>query len=184
MATLTIDVTTWDSIKRVQPGDRITHIDGRPLPKPPVAAAAPSLVHQGGPWQIRLEHDSPAGVERYFYPDTQAVENITVERPEPEPVPAPAPPLLFLHERERKTLRRNRHYEDTLRLLDDGKGGAVDLRTRVEIVNRYNTPRSHSHTAGTLAAFYGWTERVADYTWRLTPAGRRVLAVLDQRKKG
>jgi hypothetical protein len=101
----------------------------------------------------------------------------------PAPAPPPAPPTVFLHERERKALRRNPHYVETLRLLSHPTGAAVNLRTRVAAESRANYfgPRYYSHQAGMLARWYGWCERsdAADYTWRLTPAGRRVLAALD-----
>lgn len=192
-------IISLDRLDEVQPGDRLVAIDDVRLSGERILTGGPQRVWTNGPIAIPFEHDGPTSA--WFYFDSLVERDITIERegvepepmPEPEPIeakpepespryPAPIPPRVFLHERERKALRRNRQYEKTLRLLSDPDGRPVDLRKRAPADGIWLGARHHSHQAGMLATWYGWTERVGDYTWRLTAKGQRVLAILDQQE--
>jgi hypothetical protein len=187
MPKLTID---RDHLNDVRAGDRLVAIDDITLSAEKILTDGPRRLWPNGPIGIPFETGTP--VEGYLYPDSLVGHSITVERvgaePEREPEPTPEPvsvptPAVYWTTRERRAVQRNPHYEETLRLLSDPDGLAVDLRKRDPGDGRWHGARHYSHQAGLIASFYGWTERVADYTWRLTPSGRRVLAVLDRKKE-
>lgn len=203
-------ILTLDRLDEVQPGDRLVAIDDIKLSAEKVLTDGPRRLWPNGPIGIPFEHGGVAPA--YLYPDSLVERSITVERdgpylgnvsaearqavlPEPgalgmlnpyavaDEKPEPAPmPAAYWDTRERNAIRRNPQYEATLRLLDVPGADIVDLRACAPRDGIWLGARYYSHQAGILARWYGWTERVADYTWRLTPAGRRVLALLDQRK--
>lgn len=188
MSTLSIFTLLRDQARDlVVPGDRIIEIDGHPMSQ--------RLVVHETPWEMEgaLRLVNPLGTETIWnlYPGTQVRHDITIERetvlyppgdysaeaPTREEfeatLPAPGPSW---DKRERAALRRNPHYADTLSLLDP-TGKATDLRAvRFKPDFRGRDASMHSHTCGTLGAFYGWTEKVGTFTWRLTERGQQVLA--------
>lgn len=79
MATLTVPL---DSITTdLRAGDRITAIDGRPLPAPRTVAG-PAI---GG--AVPLVNALGGHTAWHLYPDTQVLEHITVDRNQPAPKP-------------------------------------------------------------------------------------------------
>ena len=75
MITLTIDGTSENDLARIQPGDVITHIDTRPLPRPAMVDGE----YANG--RIPLINDrAGSAVVDYLYPDTQVGSTITVMR--------------------------------------------------------------------------------------------------------
>ena len=162
----------------LNPGDRITAIDGRPFSWYPLTVAARPDARGAVPLVNRLGTDS----EWWLYPDTQVMDSVTVERGEPdatEPAPAAEPPVLVtaaaVTARDIQALRRNPQYVQVLRHLYRPDGTPGDTRG-----GRYSGS-GWAVTAGMIVTYYGWLEKAGPHRYRVTAHGEAVLRWAEAR---